>query len=441
MQRKQATGIDTKAMLPIFCCGFMVIAQLFLPWFSMPVLKYSKLDTSYSLWKLSDCVDNIQKSISSGGKLRMELLSAAETKTLGNWIIGIQVLSVISTILLVAAAAAAYRWKKKSVWYVRISFLVSMAVSLAACVMGYLGNLFLNERIGRPSNFINLSIHSYLQLTAFPYAQLILSVVMLITVGKLLDTQFEYKASMYMERSAREDTGLGKRTKVSIILILIGIPLLIFFGIFFLNDRSESFIALCIIGLAMIPFCMVFEERKPQARELLLIAVMATLAVVGRMAFFMIPQFKPVTAIVIITGIGFGAEAGFLTGAIAGFVSNFFFGQGPWTPWQMFAFGMIGFLAGLLFRGKRKKYKQNKVLLCLFGGFATLFIYGFLMDTSSVMMFSGEFRWSVFVAAYVSGFPFNVIHGISTMVFLFFLAGPMDKKLDRIKKKYGILEA
>ena len=86
---------------------------------------------------------------------------------------------------------------------------------------------------------------------------------------------------------------------------------------------------------------MIFEDRKPQAREVLLIAVMAAIAVVGRMAFFMLPQFKPVTAIVIITGISLGAEAGFLTGAVAGFVSNFFFGQGPWTPWQMFAFGII----------------------------------------------------------------------------------------------------
>ena len=176
-------------------------------------------------------------------------------------------------------------------------------------------------------------------------------------------------------------------------MILFAIPCLIFFGIFFLNDRSASFIALCIIGLAMIPFCMIFEDRKPQAREVLLIAVMAAIAVVGRMAFFMLPQFKPVTAIVIITGISLGAEAGFLTGAVAGFVSNFFFGQGPWTPWQMFAFGIIGFLAGLLFRGKREKYKKSKLILCLYGGIATLVIYGFLMDTSSITMFGTGFSW------------------------------------------------
>lgn len=358
MQQKQATGVDTKAMLPIFSCGFMVVAELFLPWFSMPVLKYSKLQTSYTLWNVSECVDNIQKSIRGGGKLSMELLTAEEIKTIGQWSIAFQIFAVVLAVLLIGAAIAAYKWKKKSVVYMRLTFLAAAILPALAFAASLQGNLFLNEKIGRESHFINLTIHSYLQLTAFPYAQLILALVMIAAVGKLLDTQFEYEAIMYIQRSVREDKKIGKRTKVSIFLILFAIPCLIFFGIFFLNDRSASFIALCIIGLAMIPFCMIFEDRKPQAREVLLIAVMAAIAVVGRMAFFMLPQFKPVTAIVIITGISLGAEAGFLTGAVAGFVSNFFFGQGPWTPWQMFAFGIIGFLAGLLFRGKREKYKK-----------------------------------------------------------------------------------
>ena len=439
MQNKQATGVDTKAMLPIFCCGFMVITELFLPWFSMPVLKYSKFPTTYTLWNLPECVDNIQKSIHQGGKLPMELLKASEIERIDQWITGFQVAAVILTVLLLVAAVAAYKWKKKSAVYVRITFLVSAILPIMAFVGSFFGNSFLNARIGRVNDFINLTIHSYVQLTAFPYAQLVLAVAMAITAGKLLDTRFEYEASLYMQKSVREDKKLGKRTKVAIFLILIAIPCLIFFGIFFLNDRSESFIALCIIGLAMIPFCMIFEDRKPQAREILLIAVMAAIAVVGRMAFFMIPQFKPVTAIVIIAGIGLGAEAGFLTGAVAGFVSNFFFGQGPWTPWQMFAFGIIGFLAGLLFRGRRAKYKKSKFLLCLYGGGATLVIYGFLMDTSSVSMFGTGFSWEALLAMYASGLPFNLVHGISTMVFLFFLAGPMERKLERIKKKYGIL--
>ena len=79
--------------------------------------------------------------------------------------------------------------------------------------------------------------------------------------------------------------------------------------------------------------------------------------------------------------------------------------------------------------------------MCLYGGLATLVIYGVLMDTSSVTLFSGDFKWKSLMAMYVSGFPFNVIHGVSTIVFLYFLARPMNRKLDRIKKKYGIMEA
>lgn len=186
---------------------------------------------------------------------------------------------------------------------------------------------------------------------------------------------------------------------------------------------------------------MVFEDRNPQAREVILISVLVVIATVGRAAFFMLPQFKPVTAIVIIAGISLGAEAGFLTGAMTGLVSNFFFGQGPWTPWQMFAFGIIGFLAGLIFRGDRASLSFKRYIVCTFGGFATLFIYGLTMDTSSALSFLSGLTWEVVLAKYISGLPMNCIHAFSTIVFLFFLERPMLKKIERIKLKYGMIES
>lgn len=146
--------------------------------------------------------------------------------------------------------------------------------------------------------------------------------------------------------STKQVTGrrLSRRTLLAGLLIFIVIPATILLGIFVLDDRKYYFISLLIVLYTMIPFALVFENRKPQARELIVIAVLAAIAVAGRAAFFMLPQFKPVVAIVIIAGVSLGAEAGFLVGAVAGFVSNFFFGQGPWTPWQMFCFGIIGFL-------------------------------------------------------------------------------------------------
>ena len=446
MQKKQATGIDTRAMMPVYVSLFIFLCTCVLPWISIPVLKYSKLQTTYTFWNMEQCIENIQKSIGVNEMFYMESFSEAELNMLVQISLGMKVMAGALMILMLLCGLVSYIKKKKGAVFVKCAFGCSALTSVAAFVAIGMANLYLNGRMGRPNNFITMTLQSCVQMTAWQYAQLILSIIMCVFADKLLDTQAEYKTQKFIERSIKEDKKLGKRTWVAMFLILIAIPFVIFFGIFFLNDRSEIFISLCIIGLAMIPFAMVFEQRRPQAREILLIAVMAEIAVVGRMAFFMIPQFKPVIAIVIIAGAGLGAEAGFLTGAMAGFVSNFFFGQGPWTPWQMFSFGIIGFLAGLFFNKKKRKTGDRtrqwiyKIALCIFGGFATLVVYGFLMDTASVMMAGQNLSWKAFMTAYISGFPFNVIHAASTMIFLLFLALPMERKLERIKKKYGILE-
>ncbi len=235
-----------------------------------------------------------------------------------------------------------------------------------------------------------------------------------------------------------KSTRLSKRTIMATILILIVIPATILFGVFFLNDRKYYFISILIVIYTMIPFLMVFESRKPQARELIVIAVLSAIAVAGRAAFFMLPQFKPVVAIVIIAGVCFGAESGFLVGAVSGFVSNFFFGQGPWTPWQMFCFGIIGFLAGILF--KKGKLKKNRLQLCIFGGLATLFIYGGLINIAALLMFSSKISFKALLATYISGIPFDLVHAVATVFFLFVISQPMIEKLDRIKIKYGLIE-
>lgn len=231
---------------------------------------------------------------------------------------------------------------------------------------------------------------------------------------------------------------LSKRTIVASIMILLFIPGTILYGVYFLNDRKYYFISWLIIIYTMIPFFMVFEHRKPQAREIVIIGVMCAIAVAGRMAFFMVPQFKPVVAIVIIVGVCLGAEAGFLTGAVSGFVSNFFFGQGPWTPWQMFCFGIIGFLAGILF--KKGKLKKSKLPLCIYGGLATFFIYGGIINICALLMFTPKFSWKALMVTYASGVWFDMVHAIATVIFLFFISEPMIEKLDRIKIKYGLLE-
>ncbi len=241
-----------------------------------------------------------------------------------------------------------------------------------------------------------------------------------------------------MPEQRAKESKLSKRTIVASIMILLFIPGTILYGVYFLNDRKYYFISWLIIIYTMVPFFMVFEHRKPQAREIVIIGVMCAIAVAGRMAFFMVPQFKPVVAIVIIAGVCLGAEAGFLTGAVSGFVSNFFFGQGPWTPWQMFCFGIIGFLAGILF--KKGKLKKSKLPLCIYGGLATFFIYGGIINICALLMFTPKFSWKALMVTYASGVWFDMVHAIATVIFLFFISEPMIEKLDRIKIKYGLLE-
>ena len=231
---------------------------------------------------------------------------------------------------------------------------------------------------------------------------------------------------------------LNKRTCMAAVGILVLIPACIIFGIVVLDDRQYYLISLLILAVTILPFFLVFESRRPMARELVTIATLSAIAVAGRAAFFMLPQFKPVTAIVIITGVTLGPEAGFLVGAVSSFVSNFFFGQGPWTPWQMFCFGIIGFLAGILVQKRLLCHKRWA--LCLFGGAATLLIYGGIINIGSVIMFSGTLSWKTLLAAYASGLPFDLVHAASTVIFLFFLANPMIEKIQRIQVKYGLLE-
>lgn len=239
-------------------------------------------------------------------------------------------------------------------------------------------------------------------------------------------------------QTARTERKLTKRTLISALLILLAVPLTIYIGIYYLGDRKYYFISLFIILETMIPFVMVFENRKPQARELVLISVLCAIAVAGRAAFFMLPQFKPVVALIIIVGVCFGGETGFLVGALTGFVSNFFFGQGPWTPWQMFAFGMIGFIAGILFR--KGFLQKTKGSLCVFGFLATFFIYGGIMNPSYVIQSQTHPTLAMFITSYLSGAPFDLVHAVSTSFFLWFLSEPMIDKLERMKIKYGFLE-
>jgi len=237
---------------------------------------------------------------------------------------------------------------------------------------------------------------------------------------------------------SKEQRKLSKRTIVATVIILLLIPLTIFVGIMFFGNRKYYFIALLIVIETMLPFALIFEGRKPQARELVIIAVLCAIGVAGRAAFFMLPNFKPVIGIVIIAAIAFGGETGFLVGAVTMMVSNMLFGQGPWTPWQMFSTGIIGFLAGILFR--KGLLRRTRASMAIFGALVTVVIYGGIMNPASALMWVNDLSLKTLLTYYVSGFPVDLVHACATALTLWFLGEPMLEKLDRIKVKYGLVE-
>lgn len=237
----------------------------------------------------------------------------------------------------------------------------------------------------------------------------------------------------------QEKRKLSGRTLAAVVLILFLIPLTLFVGVVYVDIRQYYFIALAVLIECMLPFFMVFEGRKPKARELVIIAVFCALSIAGRAAFFMLPQFKPVLAMTIIAGVAFGGETGFLVGAVTMLVSNILFSQGPWTPWQMFAMGIIGFLAGILYR--KGLLRRTKASLCVFGALSALIIYGGIMNPASALIWGSEsLNLQMIMSYYLTGFPMDCIHAAATAVFLFFIAEPMLEKLERIKVKYGLVE-
>ncbi len=226
------------------------------------------------------------------------------------------------------------------------------------------------------------------------------------------------------------------RTKIAAAMILLTVPLTLLAGNLLGGGRHYYIVSILILFECMLPFFLIFEGRKPQARELVIISVLAAIGVAGRAVFFMLPQFKPVTALTIIAGAALGGETGFLVGAMTMLASNVMFSQGPWTPWQMFCMGIIGFLAGIIFR----RLSRSRLPLCIYGALASLVIYGGIMNFASALMWSPTLDWRIVVTYFVTGLPMDCIHALSTSLFLWFAAEPMLEKLERVKKKYGLYE-
>lgn len=198
-----------------------------------------------------------------------------------------------------------------------------------------------------------------------------------------------------------------------------------------LGWRAEHYalVSFVMVLLALLLFLSGFEKRELGTRRMILVSVMTALSVIGRL----LPLLKPITALTVLSAMYLGSEAGFLVGALSAVLSNFVMGQGPWTPFQMFAWGIIGFLAGLL----AKPMQRSRLLLLCYGAVSGL-TYSLLLDIWTVVWTYGEFTLREYWAATLTALPYTIIYSVSNLLFLLVFAKPVGDKLHRIDVKYGL---
>ncbi|MEE0746820.1 MAG: ATP-binding cassette domain-containing protein [Anaerovoracaceae bacterium] len=250
--------------------------------------------------------------------------------------------------------------------------------------------------------------------------------------GKISDSR---RSSNEKRESKADERRTISLLTIDVVMIALALGT-VFAGIYIFDNQRYFIVSMLLVIYAMVPFFARFERSSPKAREIVILAVMISVAVAGRAAFFMVPNFKPTVAIIIIAGVALGRQAGFLTGAMSAFVSNFLFGQGPWTTWQMLAMAVIGYLAGAVFY--RYGDRMKVVVLAVFGGAATFFIYGAITDMWTILMMTSQPSLATAMVVYGAAVPFNAVHAAATVIFLLLLAKPMVEKLNRVKVKYGM---
>lgn len=234
--------------------------------------------------------------------------------------------------------------------------------------------------------------------------------------------------------SGRGYVGVAGRLRQAAWLLL---PLTVVAGYYLFGERRYFLISILLIIEALGLFALRFEKKRPPAREIVLIAVLCGAGVAGRLALYMIPQFKPVTAVAVLSGVTLGAEAGFMVGSLSMFLSNILMGQGPWTPWQMIAMGLIGWLAGKLFYKRHGREQIRRLPVTVFGGLATFLIYGLIMNSATVLITQNQPTPGMFLVFIAQGLPFDLVHAGATVLFLWWLTEPFAAAVQRIRIKYG----
>lgn len=219
------------------------------------------------------------------------------------------------------------------------------------------------------------------------------------------------------------------------ITVALSLAFIVLWQFLFADSVNYYIVSVVILIASMLPFFVSYEQKKVTARDITLTATLIALAVVSRAAFYLVPQVKPIAAVVIVSAVFLGAHKGYIVGAFSAFVSNFIFGQGMWTPFQMVALGTVGLLAGLIFRW----LKVNRYTLSIVGFVLATVVYGAIVDMSTVLSaYGNNVTLKGALSIYASGAVFSLVFGGATAVFLFLFGMPFITKIERISKKYGL---
>ncbi|WP_066308533.1 ECF transporter S component [Bacillus sp. FJAT-29814] len=204
-------------------------------------------------------------------------------------------------------------------------------------------------------------------------------------------------------------------------------------------EDSYLWLSFGLVFLTIIYFLVRFEGRKVEPKELVLLAVLAAIAAVGRIPFASIPSVQPTTFVIMMAGLVFGAESGFMIGAVAALASNMIMGQGPWTPWQMAAWGLVGLTAGFMKDSRLMNTKAGRLIFGIVWGF----LFGWIMNIWGFLGFvqsGGPIDFRAFLVYIAGSALFDTMHAVSNVVFLLLFGDIWIKILTRFKRKYGLLE-
>lgn len=222
---------------------------------------------------------------------------------------------------------------------------------------------------------------------------------------------------------------------ISYLIWLAVIPLTACLGILLADERASAFAMLAIAVLALVPPFLRFEKKDHTAAEVMILAALVAFSSLSRIAFYALPGIKPVAAVVVLAGVYLGCEAGFAVGALSALISGFAFGLGSWTPFQMFAWGLVGLLSGVL----SPLLKKHRMPLLLYGALSGV-LFSLLMDVWTVLSADGSFSFPRFLAAIISAIPSTVGYAISNVLFLLVLQKPASRIFGRLKTRYGVFE-